>query len=910
MAPGHKSGVTRWLHLLLLPIAALAAPGFGPPLTVTTGTVYRVSTVTQLKAALAAANAAGRPATLLLADGTYVLGVPIRPEPAGRATSPRAPRDASEGPFVSGAPEGRALPLAVDGNHPPRSDGMAALHVDCPGIVIRSESGHRDQVLLRGPDEGPQAALHHVFLVSAPNVTIADLTFGYCRHHGIQVRGEAPFDVAGLRVHNCRIVNCNEQFIKGSSAPDDPVGATDGVIENCLFEFTRGWAYQYYTGGIDIHKGVNWTIRDNLFRNLRVPNNQTNIAEHAIHFWYRCPTRPQNVVVEHNWIFNCDRGIGFGLSSFAGGHHGGSSVIRSNLVYNSGEGAHTDVGIGLEHADSVRVEHNTVHVAGYWAPIEYRFAGSSNLVFRDNRVNAAIQRRDGAPPATLEGNLVTAAPRPPNVLIAIADDWGHGHAGAYGCRWVKTPAFDRVAEQGILFAHAYTPNAKCAPSRACLLTARNSWQLGAAANHVPFFPPEYKTFFEALAENGWFVGHTAKGWAPGVATNHAGRPRAMTGPAFNTRRATPPTTGISPNDYAANFADFLDTAPADRPWCFWYGALEPHRGYEFGSGVAQGGKRTADVDRVPACWPDNETVRNDLLDYAFEVEHFDRHLGRMLAELAQRGWLDHTLVVVTADHGMPFPRAKGQAYEASNHVPLALMWQNGLHAPGRTVDDLVSFIDLAPTLFELAGLPWEQAGMASTPGRSLTGILYSNRSGWVDPQRDWVLLGKERHDVGRPHDWGYPIRGIRQGDWLFLRNYEPTRWPAGNPETGYLNCDGGATKSFILEAHRMNPSDPPWALCFGKRPAMELYDLRGDPDCLRNLAGDPAHAGTRQQLEQRMVSTLEAQQDPRMFGQGGVFEQYPYAETNHRGFYERHLRGEKVEAGWVNASDFEPQLRD
>ena len=202
----------------------------------------------------------------------------------------------------------------------------------------------------------------------------------------------------------------------------------------------------------------------------------------------------------------------------------------------------------------------------------------------------------------LVGLRAADAPKPagkPNILFAIADDWSYGHAGAYGCKWVKTPAFDRVADQGILFSHAYTPNAKCAPSRACILTGRNSWQLKAAANHVPYFPPEFKTFFEALAEQGWFVGHTTKGWAPGIATNTAGQPRQMTGKAFNARTAKPPASGIGPSDYAANFADFLDAAPKDKPWCFWYGAIEPHRDYEYGSGVAKGGKKTTDVDRVP-----------------------------------------------------------------------------------------------------------------------------------------------------------------------------------------------------------------------------------------------------------------------------------------------------------------------
>ncbi len=493
----------------------------------------------------------------------------------------------------------------------------------------------------------------------------------------------------------------------------------------------------------------------------------------------------------------------------------------------------------------------------------------------------------------------------PNILFAIADDWSFPHAGAYGCKWVKTPAFDRVAREGVLFANAYTPNAKCAPSRACILTGRNSWQLKAACNHVCFFPPEFKTYAEALAEHGYFVGMTCKGWAPGVANDANGKPRAMAGQPFNKRTAPPPTSQISRNDYAANFADFLDATPAGQPWCFWYGSVEPHRAYEYGSGVAKGGKKTGDLDRVPGCWPDNDVVRNDMLDYAFEVEHFDRHLGRMLAELEKRGQLDNTLVVVTSDNGMPFPRAKGNEYEVSNHMPLAAMWKRGIRAPGRTVTDFVSFIDFAPTFIEVAGVQWAQTGMAPAAGRSLTDIFGSEKSGRTQAVRDHVLLGQERHDTGRPHEWGYPIRSIVTDGWIYIHNFEPTRWPAGNPETGYLNTDGGATKTVILDAHRKDASDRHWALCFGRRVTEELYDLKNDPDCLKNLAADPEQQTRKTQLQQQLFGELKAQDDPRMFGKGGVFEAEPYAHPAQRNFYERYMKGEKINAGWVNESDFE-----
>ena len=489
----------------------------------------------------------------------------------------------------------------------------------------------------------------------------------------------------------------------------------------------------------------------------------------------------------------------------------------------------------------------------------------------------------------------------PNILVAIADDWSFGHGGSYGCAWVETPGLDRIAREGLLFRRAYTPNAKCAPSRACLLTGRNSWQLEEACNHWAFFPPHYKTYAEALAEHGYTVGKTGKAWGPGFASDAEGRPRKMAGRGVDQQKQKPPAKGISNNNYTANFSDFLESVESEKPWCFWYGAFEPHRGYQRGVGVQLAGKRLEQIERVPAYWPDNETVRNDMLDYAFEVEHFDAHLVRMLELLAQRGELANTLIVVTSDHGMPFPRCKGQAYEHSNHVPLAIRWPEGIKAPGRTIDDYVSLIDLAPTFLEVCGLEEKRSGMQPITGRSLTNLFQSSESGTLDPARDHVLIGKERHDVGRPQDRGYPIRGIVQDEMLYLYNFETSRWPAGNPETGYLNCDGSPTKSLILEQR----SDQFWKWCFGKRATEELYDLRKDPDCVVNLAQDADYRSRAVKLKEQLFARLLAQQDPRMRDQGEVFDNYVYADKRTRNFYERYQAGEKVPAGWVNRTDFD-----
>ncbi len=499
----------------------------------------------------------------------------------------------------------------------------------------------------------------------------------------------------------------------------------------------------------------------------------------------------------------------------------------------------------------------------------------------------------------------------PNILFCIADDASWAHMGAYGCSWVRTPAFDRVAREGVLFTNAYTPNAKCAPSRACILTGRNSWQLEAAANHWCYFPAKFKTYAEALPEHGYHVGFTGKGWAPGIAGQIDGKPRQLAGRPWQSRKLKPPTKQISSTDYYGNFVDFLDAKPQDKPFCFWYGGHEPHRGYEFNSGRTKGGKHLGDVDRVPTHWPDNDTVRTDLLDYAFEIEYFDQHLKRMLDLLEERKLLDNTLVVVTADNGMPFPHVKGQEYEYSNHLPLAIMWKDGIQNPRRHVDDFVSFIDFAPTFLELAGLDAAQGGMAPIAGRSLTEIFRSGKSGRCVPDRDHVLIGKERHDVGRPNDVGYPIRGIVKGGYLYLYNFDPERWPAGNPETGYLNCDGSPTKTECIKARQSSETQRYWAWSFGKRPQEELYDIREDPECVNNLADDSKLQPAKDALRDQLFRELREQGDPRMEGKGDVFDEYPYADKKTQHFYERYMSGEldKRAAGWVNPSDFESLSR-
>ncbi len=301
----------------------------------------------------------------------------------------------------------------------------------------------------------------------------------------------------------------------------------------------------------------------------------------------------------------------------------------------------------------------------------------------------------------------------PNILLAMADDLAWPHLSAYGCRFVSTPNIDRVAQQGVLFHNCYTTAPTCTASRGSLLTGLYPWQLEEGCQLWGLLPAKYRTYPDILEEAGYAVGLTNKGWGPG-SIEASDRTRNPAGPSFNERTCEPLTSCMNKNDYAANFADFLDTKPDDRPFCFWYGAKEPHRPYEKGSGRKHG-KKLEDVD-VPGYLPDCEEVRSDFLDYALEVERYDLGLGRMIDLLEARGELENTLILVSGDNGFPFPRAKATIYQNGCHVPLAVRW--GAKCPaGRSVTDFVSFVDFAPTLLEAAGVETADRGYAGSIAR-------------------------------------------------------------------------------------------------------------------------------------------------------------------------------------------------
>ena len=445
----------------------------------------------------------------------------------------------------------------------------------------------------------------------------------------------------------------------------------------------------------------------------------------------------------------------------------------------------------------------------------------------------------------------------PNILIAMADD--ASHFGCYGHAFVKTPHIDALAKEGVRFSQAFTCNPKCAPSRASILTGKYSWQLKAAMNHYVVFPAGETFIPDYLEDAGYAVGYTGKGWAPG---DHSAYNRNPAGPAFN--ELTLPKqegTGIRPCDYAGNFKKFMETR-GDRPFYFWYGSFEPHRPYVMGEGR---GVAPLESVEIPPYLPDDDIVRADFLDYANEIGWFDAQLGEMIAYLKETGEYDNTLILVTSDNGCPFPRIKGQMYEEDFRLPLVASCPSLIRNGGRISDEIINFVDILPMLLEAAGTEMiDSVGHSFLP--VLTGKAYT-------PNR-YAFFGREKHDSGREGDLGYPVRCVRDDRYLLSYNFEPGRYPAGNPETGFTNCDSSPTKELVLALHEAG-EDLYYQYAFGKRPQIELYDIQKDAACLHNLASDPAFREVVKKMVGVLFDFLIETEDPRLVADKDYFDKIP-----------------------------------
>lgn len=509
---------------------------------------------------------------------------------------------------------------------------------------------------------------------------------------------------------------------------------------------------------------------------------------------------------------------------------------------------------------------------------------------------------------------VHAAESRPNILLLFADDWGR-YASCYAPLdgpggmndVVRTPHFDAVAREGVIFRRAHVSAPSCTPCRSALLTGQHFWRTGTGSilrgavwdATLPSFPP-------LLEQAGYHLGYAHKVWGPGSPANAPfERRHAVATPGGRINQFSQHATRLVEKgrgiqeakaeilaEARDTFREFLANRPGEAPFFFWFGPTNVHRPWVKGSGTRLWGIDPDDLQgRLPPHLPDVPEVRQDVADYLGEIAAWDATIGTILAELDAAGLRDDTLVVISGDHGPPgFPHGKCNLYGFGTGVCLSITGP-GVRG-GRVVDDLTSLTDLAPTFLEAAGLPVP----AVMTGRTLWPVLGAEASGLVDPTRSQVFTGRERHvDMARADFKPYPQRAIRTSTHALIVNFRPDRWPLGDPyrlagpsepterelETETFvtlpDEDAGPAKAWLVRARHGDPWRAHFEWVYGKRPRHELYDLVKDPHETTNVAGDPAYADVLADLEDRLMDELKRTGDPRLVDDGRFYETPPMA---------------------------------
>ncbi len=503
----------------------------------------------------------------------------------------------------------------------------------------------------------------------------------------------------------------------------------------------------------------------------------------------------------------------------------------------------------------------------------------------------------------------------PNIVFAFADDWGR-YASCYAERepggpadCVATPHFDRIAREGVLFTNAFVNAPSCTPCRSSLLSGQYFWRTGRGAIlQGAIWDDAIPTYPLLLEQAGYHIGYTYKVWTPGKPAHapYGGKANAYEGAGrrfngfsqFAMRQSDSAAAKQTLLDEVrGNFRQFLE-AGQDEPFCYWFGPTNCHRKWVEGSAQELWNIDPDELQgKLPAYLPDVPTVRQDFADYLGEVQAFDASLGVLLDELEQRGELDNTLIVVSGDHGIPgVPRGKCNLYDLGTHVPLAVRWPASVPG-GRVVSDFVNLPDLAATFLEAGGVARPDVMTA----KSLLPILQRDQAGRIDLARDHVITGRERHVAKARVDMlPYPQRAFRTDRFLYIRNFQPDRWPMGtapgmgrppgpmpsykdlaqNTLSAFPDLDASPTKAWIVTRREEVPAAAKaFQIGFMLRPGEELYDVTTDPDCLRNLAEEAGYQATKQALRKRLMDVLHATGDPRVTGDGGTYDRPPFSSA-------------------------------
>jgi len=425
-------------------------------------------------------------------------------------------------------------------------------------------------------------------------------------------------------------------------------------------------------------------------------------------------------------------------------------------------------------------------------------------------------------PGPSRAQTTTAPASRPNIVLIIADDVSATDIGCYGNRDVRTPNLDHLASRGQRWSRAYLTATVCSPTRCSIIAGRYPHNTGAPELHTaipkgqPLFPLE-------LRKAGYWTAQAGK-WHMGP------YPKA----AFDVIVDSRDRNGDSGCEF---WVPLLRKRPTDKPFFLWLASFDAHRAWQ---PDPDGEPHDADAIELPEPLVDTPGVREDLAKYYDEIQRLDRFVGEVVQELKTQDILDNTLLLFISDNGRPFPRAKRWQTEEGMRTPWILHWPAGLREKGRTCEQLVSVIDIAPTFLALAGVAVPEA----VQGRSFLPQIRNPDAkicDYVFCERNW--------QVESCHE-----RALRYGPWSYYRNAIPDVAHFGYVNATYANYRYVGYVDLWKKHCSGAPLTPAQETVFLKpRPKEQLFHLGNDPLEVHDLAGDPA----QQEMLHKLRSTMD-----------------------------------------------------
>lgn len=399
---------------------------------------------------------------------------------------------------------------------------------------------------------------------------------------------------------------------------------------------------------------------------------------------------------------------------------------------------------------------------------------------------------------------VSIAAEPPNIVIIIGDDVGWDDIGTYGNPHVRTPNIDALARAGLQFNNAFLTTSSCSPSRASIMTGRYPHATRAAELHQPL-SEDTVTIPAKLKAAGYYTASIGK--------FHMGHIQSH----FDRVESSNPSG-------CEKWVEAIQNRPKDKPFFFWLAGIDAHRDWSATTGehaIAQ--PHSNEVVVVPPYLPDTPEVRRDLAEYYDEVSRLDDYTGKVIAELESQGVLDNTIIIFMSDNGRPFPRSKTTLYDDGLKTPLILMWKDRVQ-PGTVTQSLISAVDIAPSILELAGLD----SPSTHQGKSFVPIL-SDTSAEI---RDYVFAEHNWHDY-QAHE-----RSVRSKQYLYMRNAFPQF--AATPPADAVRSPTYQQMRQLRDTGDL--TEVQGQIFQAPRDEEMLFDLHADPYAFRNLVHAPEHS--------------------------------------------------------------------